>query len=196
LSQGRGVVAISAHIGNFIIIGPRLILDGYPFSLILRNPKDTILAKTLSDFRDTLGIEAISDQPLNRCVAKALTSLRRNSILYLQIDQNASSQDLWVDFFGREVPTFRGPVIFSMRTGAPLIPMFMIRDAADHHRLIIKQPFNLDITGNNERDILHNTATLTKLIESYIRQHPTQWWWFHRRWKKVRRHTGFTLPTT
>jgi KDO2-lipid IV(A) lauroyltransferase len=187
LSQGKGVVAISAHIGNFINIGPRLILEGYPFTLILRNPKDSILAKTLSDFRDTLGIESIPDQPRKRCVAKALASLKRNSILYLQIDQNASSDDLWVDFFGRDVPTFRGPVVFSMRTGAPLIPMFMIRDASNHHRLIIKPPFKLAITGNNESDILQNTAKLTKLIESYIRQHPTQWWWFHRRWKKVRR---------
>jgi len=187
LSQGNGVVAISAHLGNFLIIGPRLILEGYPFSLIARDPKDKILAKTLLDFRNSLGLFSIADQPRKMCVAKSLASLKRNSILYLQIDQNASSQDLWVDFFGWLVPTFRGPVVFSMRTGAPIIPMFMIREDLGHNRLIIRPPFKLDITGDKEKDILQNTAKLTKLIESYIKQYPTQWWWFHRRWKKAKR---------
>lgn len=187
LKQGRGTVAISAHMGNFIVIGPRLILEGYPFSLIARDPKDKILAKTLLDFRNHLGLDSIPDQPRKTCVARSLASLKRNSILYLQIDQNASSQDLWVDFFGWLVPTFRGPVVFSMRTGAPIIPMFMIRDASNYHRLIIKPAFKLETTENKENDILKNTANLTKLIESYIKQYPTQWWWFHRRWKKAKR---------
>lgn len=187
LNQGKGIVALSAHMGNFPLIGPRLILEGYPFSLILRAPKDKILAKTLSDFRNNLGMDSILDQPRKMCVAKSLASLKRNRILFLQIDQNASSQDLWVDFFGWLVPTFRGPVVFNMRTGAPIIPMFMIRDDFDHHRLIIKPPFKLDSTENKENDILQNTAKLTKLIESYIKQYPTQWWWFHRRWKKAKK---------
>ena len=187
LEQGKGVVAISAHMGNFIIIGPRLISEGYPFSLIFRNPRDSILADTLSDMREKIGIESIPDQPRKRCVAKSLASLKKNSILYLQLDQNASSHDLWVDFFGWLVPTFRGPVVFSMRTGAPLIPMFMIRDAPNHHKLIIKPPFKLDTTEDKENDILQNTAKITKLIESYIIKYPNQWWWFHRRWKKAKK---------
>ena len=187
LSKGKGVVAISAHMGNFVIIGPRLVLEGYRFNLILRNPKDDILAKTLSDIRIKLGLDSIPDQPRKMCVVKSLASQGKNSILYLQIDQNASTQDLWVDFFGWLVPTFRGPVVFSLRTGAPILPMFMIRDASNHHKLIIKPPFKLDSTEDKEDDILQNTAKLTKLIESYIKQYPAQWWWFHRRWKKAKK---------
>lgn len=187
LSQGRGVVALSAHMGNFPVIGPRLISEGYRFNLILRNPKDNILAKTLSDIRMKIGLDSIPDKPRRMCVAKSLAALKKNSILYLQIDQNASSQDLWVDFFGWLVPTFKGPVVFSLRTGAPILPMFIIRDAANHHKLIIKPPFKLISTENKEEDIYQNTAKLTKLIEAYIKQYPTQWWWFHRRWKKAKK---------
>ena len=187
LSQGKGIVALSAHMGNFTIIGPRLVLEGYRFSLIARDPKDKILAKTLLNLRTKLGLDSISDKPRKMCVAKSLATLKRNNILFLQIDQSASSQDLWVDFFGWLVPAFRGPVVFSMRTGAPIIPMFMIRDALNHHKLIIKQPFNLNSTENKENDILQNTAKLTKLIESYIKRYPTQWWWFHRRWKRAKK---------
>lgn len=187
LSKGKGVVAVSAHMGNFPLIGPRLILEGYHFSLILREPRDSMLGKTLSDLRGNVGMASIPVNPRKVCVAQSLSALSRNGILFLQIDQNASSQDLWVDFFGWMVPTFRGPVVFSMRTGAPLIPMFMIRDGLDHHKLIIKEPLSLYRTDNKEKDILHNTAKLTKLIECYIREYPSQWWWFHRRWKKARR---------
>ena len=187
LGQGKGVVALSAHMGNFALIGPRLFLEGYPFSLIARDPKDKTLAKTLLGFRNTLGIDSIPDKPRRTCVAKSLASLKKNGILYLQIDQNASSEDLWVDFFGWLVPTFRGPVVFSLRTGAPILPMFIIRDAPNHHTLIIKPPFDLISTENKEDDIHQNTAKLTKLIEAYILQYPTQWWWFHRRWKKAKK---------
>lgn len=64
---------------------------------------------------------------------------------------------------------------------------FTVRDAPDHHMLIIAPPFKIEDTGDRDQDILITTAKLTKLIESYIRQYPAQWWWFHRRWKKVRR---------
>ena len=187
LSQGKGVVAVSAHMGNFTIIGPRLIEEGYPFSLVLRDPKDEMLAKALRDLRNNVGIESIPVNPRRTCIAKSLACLKRNGILFLQIDQNASSQDLWVDFFGWKVPTFKGPVVFSMRTGAPVVPMFIIRDSSGHHQLTIKPPYPLERTDNQEDDILFNTTSLTKLIESYIEQYPSQWWWFHRRWKKARR---------
>jgi len=196
LGLGRGVVAVSAHMGNFPLIGPRLIAEGYRFSLMLRDPRDSKLAAVLADIRGKLGIESIRVQPSRTCIAESLKCLKRNGILFLQIDQNASSHDLWVDFFGREVPTFKGPVVFSMRTGAPLIPLFTVRDAPNHHRLIVAPPFAIDDTGNREQDIFTTTAKLTKLIESYIRQYPTQWWWFHRRWRKSRGRSEQPLPAT
>ena len=187
LSKGKGVVAVSAHMGNFSLIGPRLIMENYPFSLVLRDPRDEMLAQTLRDLRNNVGIESIPVHPRKDCIAHSLACLKRNGILFLQIDQNASSHDLWVDFFGWQVPTFKGPVVFSMRTGAPLIPMFIVRDRSGQHQLMIKPPFTLKKTDNQENDILHNTASLTKLIEGYIEQYPAQWWWFHRRWKKARK---------
>ena len=154
--------------GNFSLIGPRLVMEGYPFSLVLRDTKDKMLAKTLRDLRSNVGIESIPVNPRRTCIAQSLACLKRNGILFLQIDQNASSQDLWVDFFGWKVPTFKGPVVFSMRTGAPLVPMFIIRDSSGHHQLTISEPYTLAKTDNQEDDILYNTTNLTKLIESYI----------------------------
>ena len=196
LGLGRGVVAVSAHMGNFPLIGPRLIAEGYRFSLMLRDPRDSKLAAVLAGIRGKLGIESIPVQPSRTCIAESLKCLKRNGILFLQIDQNASSRDLWVDFFGREVPTFKGPVVFSMRTGAPIIPLFTVRDAPDHHRLMVAPPFAIDNTGNRDQDILTTTAKLTKLIESYIRRYPTQWWWFHRRWRKSRGRSAQPLSAT
>lgn len=188
IARGKGVVAVSAHMGNFPLIGPRLIAEGYRFAIVLRDPKDSKMAAILAALRQELGIASIPVQPPRACIAQSLQWLKRNGILFLQIDQNASSRDLWVDFFGWEVPTFKGPVVFSIRTGAPLIPLFTVRDAPGHHRLIIDPPVAVEDTGDRDQDILITTARLTKLIESYIRQYPAQWWWFHRRWKKARKH--------
>jgi lauroyl/myristoyl acyltransferase len=62
--------------------------------------------------------------------------------------------------------------------------------------LVVAPPFAIDHTGNRDQDILTTTAKLTKLIESYIRQYPTQWWWFHRRWRKSRKRSEQPLPAT
>jgi KDO2-lipid IV(A) lauroyltransferase len=112
--------------------------------------------------------------------------LERNRILFLQIDQNAPATECWVDFFGYLVPTFKGPVIFSIRKGAPILPMFIIRNPDARHKIIIHPPFELATTGNTHEDITSNIASLTKIVEAVIREHPDQWWWVHRRFKRAR----------
>jgi KDO2-lipid IV(A) lauroyltransferase len=105
----------------------------------------------------------------------------------MQIDQNAAPDDPWVEFFGWYVPTFRGPVVFSLRTGAPVLPMFMIRQPDNRLLLKIEPPVTLIQTDNKEQEIKKNITFLTKITENHIRQYPEQWWWLHRRWKKAKK---------
>jgi KDO2-lipid IV(A) lauroyltransferase len=120
------------------------------------------------------------------CVSRCFKALKENRILLLQIDQNAPATEAWVDFFGYLVPTFKGPVLFSMRTGAPILPMFMRRHSNNLHQITIHPPLTLNITGDVEQDILSNTARLTKIIEAAIRDYPEQWLWIYRRFKRAR----------
>jgi KDO2-lipid IV(A) lauroyltransferase len=186
LRRGNGAIALTAHLGNFPLMNVRLVNEGYPLSLVARDPENPRLAKMITSYRDAVGIESIPDKPRMACVSKSLKALKQNRILLLQIDQNAPATECWVDFFGYLVPTFKGPVILSLRTGAPILPMFIIRNPDSLHKIIIHPPFQLSITGNAEQDITLNIARLTKVVETTIREYPEQWWWIHRRFKRAR----------
>ena len=186
-AQGKGVIALSAHLGNFILIGPRLIADGYPFSVVARDPKDPQIAQLFRNMRARFGIGSIPDKPKRECIVQCLKCLRDNGILFLQIDQNAAPDDPWVEFFNWLVPTFKGPVVFSLRTGAPVLPFFMLRQPDNRLRLIIEPPVVFEQDADREEEIKKNVALLTRITEEHIRRYPEQWWWLHRRWKKAKK---------
>jgi KDO2-lipid IV(A) lauroyltransferase len=186
LKGGKGVIALSAHLGNFPLMSTRLINEGYPLSVVVRDPGNPKIARDTRSFRDTLGIESIPDEPRMTCVSRCFRALKEKRILLLQIDQNAPVTEAWVDFFGYLVPTFKGPMVFSIRTGAPIIPMFIIRNPDHHHKITIHPPFTIKTTGNVEQDITSNVARLIKITESVIRQYPEQWMWIYRRFKRAR----------
>ena len=186
LKGGKGVIALTAHLGNFPLMGFRLVNEGYPLSLIARDPENPKVAKMITSFRNDAGIESIPDKPRRTCVSRCLGALEKNRILFLQIDQNAPVTECWVDFFGYLVPTFKGPVIFSIRKGAPILPMFIIRNPDTHHKITVHPAFELTTNGNTQENITSNIARLTKIVEAVIREHPEQWWWIHRRFKRAR----------
>jgi KDO2-lipid IV(A) lauroyltransferase len=180
------VIALSAHLGNFPLMSVRLAKEGYPSSVVTRDPENPKIAKALISLRDAVGLETIPGEPRMASVSRCFKALKEKRILFLHIDQNAPVTEAWVDFFGYLVPTFKGPVLFSMRTGAPILPMFMKRNSDNLHQITIHPPYILTITGNAEKDITSNTARLTKLIEAAIREYPEQWLWNYRRFKRAR----------
>lgn len=194
LKQGKGVIALSAHVGNFPMMCTRLVAEGYPLAVIVRESKNPKIVKLMTSLRDSIGMESIPAKPSMKCVSRCLNALRGNRILFAQIDLHARESEVWVDFFGYLVPTFKGPVVFSLRTGAPIVPMFIIRNSNNSHNIIIHPPFELEVTGDMEKDITANIARLTKIIEGTIRKYPEQWWWTLRRFKRARNiQTGESL---
>jgi KDO2-lipid IV(A) lauroyltransferase len=186
LKKGKGVIALSAHLGNFPLMGARIAKEGYAMSVVVRDPANPKIAKDGVSLRDHFGIETIPVEPRLASVSRCFKALKENRILMLQNDQNAPVTEAWVDFFGYLVPTFKGPVLFSIRTGAPIIPMFITRDSDHLHKVTVHPPFDLKTTGNLDQDITSNLAALTKIIEAAIREHPEQWLWIYRRFKRAR----------
>jgi KDO2-lipid IV(A) lauroyltransferase len=186
LREGNGLIALTAHFGNFPLMAIRLVNEGYPLSLVARDPENPRIATMITSYRDKAGMESIPDKPRMTCVSRCLRALKENRILLMQIDQNAPSTESWVDFFGYLVPTFKGPVVLSLRTGAPIIPIFIIRNPDAFHQIMVHPPFKLNTTGDTQQDITTNIARLSKIVEAMIRKYPEQWWWIHRRFKKAR----------
>ena len=186
LRQGKGVIALTAHLGNFPLMSCRLVKEGYPLSMVIKLSNNTKILKSITSLVDSIGLEFIPDKPRMSCVARCLNVLKENRILMILIDLNAPATEAWVDFFGYLVPTYKGPVVLSLRTGSPIVPMFIIRNADQRHHITIHPSFDLDITKDKHLDITSNIARLTHMVEAIIREQPEQWWWVHRRFKRAR----------
>ena len=183
--EGHGVIGISAHFGNFPLMLLYLAQMGYPTNAIIRPSRDEIIEKDFQASRSRLGLKTVHSYPREACVAQSLKVLRDKELLVVLLDQNTGSKSgVYVDFFGQKAGTATGPIIFAMRTGAPLLPIFTLRQGdSDRHKLVIEKHFYLEQKATDEETIQYNVQKLTNIIEKYIRKYPHEWGWMHRRWK-------------
>lgn len=184
LEEGKGVIAFTAHLGCFPLIGRKFASEGFPFRYVIRFPGEAWATGYLKRLGERVRVGFISTKPQARCISRCLKALRRNEIVCLLGDQYATG-GVKVDFFGHPAPTAAGPVVLSLRTGARIVPMFIVRRPDNRYCLYIEPPFPREIKPlEPEKDTLENMARLTGLIESYVRRYPDQWAWLHRRWRK------------
>ncbi len=196
LAEGNGVIALSAHLGSFTMIGARLAAAGYPFSAVVKQPRDERFARLIDDYRSRIGIITISAKPRREAARQILKALRRNEIVLLIADEFKSG-GIEVEFLGRTVPAPRGPGTLALRAGAAIVPMFVTRDSDDHLTLRICQEIDLVKTGNLQGDITANTALFTRQLEAMVRRYPDQWNWlgFHRNGRIPRSQKGIPEVT-
>ena len=183
--EGKGVIGISAHFGNFPLMLLFLAQMGYPTNAIIRPSRDETVEKSFQAARSRLGLKTVHSYPRETCAARSLKVLRDKELLVILLDQNTGSKSgIYVDFFGQKSGTATGPIIFAMRTGAPLLPIFTLRRGdSDTHTLVVEKHFYLEQKASDEETIQYNVQKLTNIIEGYIRKYPAEWGWMHRRWK-------------
>lgn len=184
LAKGRGAVLVSAHFGNFPLLLGRLALDGYKAGGIMKPMHDALVEKIFLEKRNKFGVKTIYSQPRDACVNNTIQALRNNELVFIPIDQNFGSGGVFVNFFGKKAATAAGPVILAQRTGAAILPCFIIRQPDDTHKIVFEPALNLEKGKDPEDTIFINIQKLTAIIEAYIRKYPAEWGWIHRRWKR------------
>jgi KDO2-lipid IV(A) lauroyltransferase len=187
LSQGKGVIAFSAHFGSFILLGSFMAQENYPFHMVLNNPDNKSLSRLFGKLRVEMGQQWITTTPWREGQKKMLRCLRKNEIICLIADENKRYGGVEVDFFGHKTPTAVGPAVLSLRTGAALVPLFIVRQKDNTHKIIIEPALECTLSGNQAEDIHTITSAFTKRIEFYVRKYPDQWLWTNRRWKGISR---------
>ena len=184
LAKGNGVIALGSHMGAFTIVGPRLAIEGYPSNIIINVGNFPKIWKRLEYYQRRLGQRPFPPKPAAASIKKSLNCLRRNEILYLIADEQQIIGGIPVLFFGRTAYTPPGPAIFSLRTGAPILPMFIARERGTPKTLFIEHPVEIERTFDERKDMELLTAKLTNAIEHSIRQYPEQWPLLNLRWKQ------------
>ena len=183
LAQGNGVISLTAHFGNFMIMGAKFASTGNSFNTIVKDPTEEWYPGWGQGVRDQMGYKTIPLHPRDLCGRKILKALRNNEIVCMITDDNKPSGGVFVDFFGKKAATAVGPAVLSLKIGAPILPMFIIRQPDNTHKIVIEPALKVDLSGNRDIDILRITQAFTNTIETYIRRHPDHWNWSRRRWK-------------
>ena len=176
LAKGKGVLALSAHLGSFTMIGARLAAAGYPFSVIVKHPAAERFARLTDDYRAQIGIHTIPAKPRREAVRGLLKALRENRIVLVIADEFKSG-DVMVDFFGMQLPAPRGPATLALRTGAVTLPMFAIRERDDSLLLTVGAPIAAVEREDLEASVVATTGVYTSHLEAAIRRYPDQWNW-------------------
>ena len=180
LAQGKGAIILTGHFGNWELLAASISATIAPLTPIVRKLRSPRLNALVSSYREQAGYATIDR---DTGIRYALRCLKRNELLGIVADVDTSVSGVFVDFFGRPAYTPYSPVAIARKTGAAILPTFIVRQPDGSHRAIIEPPLVLQRTDVKEKDLVTNTQKFTKIIESYIRRYPTQWIWMHRRWK-------------
>jgi KDO2-lipid IV(A) lauroyltransferase len=177
-AQGRGVVCAVAHFGNFELL-PRVISRrGIPLTIIVRDLGDAF-GRWLFASRMRTGVRHLPDRGSSQ---QALAVLRRGELLAIAVDQNMrKSRGIFVDFFREAACTTPAAAVFALRSRAPLIAVFPLRQPDGTHVVRIRGPFATSLSGHAAVEDL--TQQVTRAVEEEVRAHPDHWFWVHRRWK-------------
>jgi len=177
-----GAVILTAHFGNWELLAYAHGLLGHPITLVHRPMRNTLVDDAVTALRARAGTRSIKKKAAAK---EALRVLKQHGILVIPSDQNqTASAGVFVEFFGKLACTTAGAARLAMLTGAPVFPVFLVREReGPTHRIELLPAVEMVDTGNREDDIRTNTQRCSTVIESMIRRYPEQWIWFHKRWK-------------
>jgi KDO2-lipid IV(A) lauroyltransferase len=177
VAMGRGVLALTAHLGNWELLAAVSALSVYPLSVVMRPLDDPVVNWLIERFRRRSGVELIAK---GQALPAMRDALRQGRMVGVLLDQNASrAEGVFVPFFGIPASTSKALAVLSLRTGAPVVPIFILRGREGRHSVWADPPIPAPETG----DVAAYTAAFNRSIEAAIRRAPEQWFWLHRRWK-------------
>ncbi|MFA5093179.1 MAG: lysophospholipid acyltransferase family protein [Candidatus Omnitrophota bacterium] len=181
LATGKGVVVLTAHLGNWELGGVVIALLGYPFWAVALPHKN----KKVNDFfdaqRNSKGVKVIA---MGKAVRSCIAEIKKNHMVALVGDRDFTHKGVVIDFFGLPAHFPEGPAALSLMTGASIVPGFMLRNPDDTFTLRIEKPIEFVPSPDKEKNLANLVTVYKKVIEDYIRQYPDQWYVFRNFWIK------------
>jgi KDO2-lipid IV(A) lauroyltransferase len=180
--QGKGVLILTGHLGAWELSSFYHSLMGYPMSIVIRRLDNPLVDNLVNQIRCLHGNQVLHKDDFARGL---LGAMRRGETVGILMDTNMTPpQGAFVDFFGHAACTGSGLARVAMKTGAKVLPGFLLWDeATQQYVLRFGAALDLPVGDDAEADALAHTAFFTRVIEDYVRQYPDQWLWVHRRWK-------------
>ncbi len=181
-AERRGVLVVTGHLGMWELSSFYHSLMGYPMSMVIRRLDNPMVDRLVNGIRCLHGNQVLHKDDFARGL---ILAMRRGETVGILMDTNMTPpQGVFVDFFGRPACTASGLARVALRTGAAVLPGFLLwSETEGQYVLEFGEQLKLVNTGDAEADAVANTQLFTSAIERYIRAYPEQWLWVHRRWK-------------
>ena len=182
VARGKGVLFLTGHLGAWELSAFAHSLHGHPLSIVMRSLDNPYVDALIQSYRTMHGNRTVDKDDFVRGLLQAMRAGQTVGIL---MDTNMTPpQGVFVDFFGIPACTASGLARIALRTDAAVVPGFTVWDSKPRKYILRFEPaVELVRTGDNEADIVANTAKFTTVIEDFVRRYPDQWLWVHRRWK-------------
>jgi KDO2-lipid IV(A) lauroyltransferase len=180
--RGKGVLFLTGHMSAWELAPFAHALYGHPLHFLVRPVANTRVDALINRYRCLSGNRPIEKNRSARAILKVLSDGGTVGIL---ADTNTSLEEgVFANFFGIPASTTSGLARIALRTGAAVIPGFLTwSDAQKKYRLQFAPALELVRTGDEDADVRENISRFTAVIEAYVRGHPDQWLWVHKRWK-------------
>lgn len=179
LKQGKGIIAITAHLGNWELAGVTMGLLGYKIMGVVLAHSDSNVDRFFNNQRLMNNLEVCT---LGRAAYFCLGALKENKMIALVADRDFTEHGVVADFFNKKAMLPKGPAAFHLKTGAPIIGGFLVRLPDDSFKFTFEKPFTFELSGEKEKDIETITKQYTQTIEKYIKLYPEQWYMFRKFW--------------
>jgi Kdo2-lipid IVA lauroyltransferase/acyltransferase len=181
IAAGRGCICVTGHIGNYELGAAYTVARGVPVDAIARRQANPLFDQYITESRAAMGMVVIHDF---EAVKRSARSLRDNHLVAFIADQGVKGlASTFVPFFGRPAKTPRGPAVFAVRLGSPMVFAASVRLPSGRFRFQVESIPVAD-TGDRETDIDTTVACFTAALERLVRQYPEQYFWHHRRWRR------------
>jgi Kdo2-lipid IVA lauroyltransferase/acyltransferase len=182
LARGKGVLFLTGHLGGWELSAFTHSVHGHRVHIVMRPMDNVYLDRLIRRYRTLHGNNTVDKDDFVRGL---LAAMKQGETVGILMDTNMTPpQGVFVDFFDIPACTATGLARIALRTDAAVVPGFTLWDPElQKYRLRFDPALELVKTNDNEADVVANTQLFTKVIEDYVRRHPDQWLWVHRRWK-------------
>lgn len=179
LAQGRSIVFISAHFGNWELGATALSKLIVPTTSIYKSFDRPEFNPYLLEARTRHGMEMIEKEGALKHLAR---TLKNGGCVSLMIDQASNARHgVAVDFFGHATYHSSTPASLSSKYKAPIVPLYILTEDDEHYTIRFEDP--IEVAGDDPETIVRATQMLVTTLERIIRAHPKFWFWCHKRWK-------------
>jgi lauroyl/myristoyl acyltransferase len=179
LAMGKGLIITMPHFGNFNLASQLTRYYQVPVTMVVEDLEPPEFYDYVTRLRTTHGIKAV---PASQSLRPVVRALHANEAVGLAADRDVTGGGERLPFFGAPARIPVGHVKLALRTGAPILPCFVVRESNDHSRVYVEEPLFLTPGEDSRRDVREGTQRIIALMERYIRAYPDQWLAFQPIW--------------